>query len=111
MVRMGGMGVSCHGGGYSHLDSRTQGEPMLHLLSDQKSKLAAQRRMTSILRQSWQDREVRTIVWRPERVDLPISHDGSLWFGSEKTPENRGVFRFWNSFGQYVNQGNLIITV
>src|SRR5690606_3859775 len=87
------------------------GDFMLKLVTDRSEKLSAQKRFATLLRSSWDRRQVRTVIWRPESVELPISHNGKHWFGSDTTPEAHGVYRFWNSFGEYTKEGNLNITV
>jgi hypothetical protein len=84
---------------------------MLHLVEAKKDKAAAQEKFSRLIRDVWRKTENRLIVWRPDAIELPISHDGDLWFASDTTGGEGSTLRYWNSFGKYDRTRNLNISV
>lgn len=84
---------------------------MLRLLETRTEKVTAQRRFAKAIERAWGARERRTVVWRPSRKELPIAHNGHLWFAQIKPHDDQQTHRYWNSFGVYDAVGNLQIAV
>lgn len=84
---------------------------MLEVVTDAEAKAALQAQLEQLVRRAWPRKQVRRIVWRPDGIDLPISHDGEHWFAPHVAGEGAGIRRYWNSFGDYRADGSLQITV
>lgn len=84
---------------------------MLRLVETRTEKIAAQRRFAKEIERAWGTRERRTVVWRPSQKELPISHNGHLWFAQIRPHDDQQTPRYWNSFGVYNAVGSLQIAV
>lgn len=84
---------------------------MLEVVTAIEEKKALQARLTQLIRRVWSRKQERRIVWRPDGIDLTISHDGEHWFAPHLTGEDGGIRRYWNSFGDYRVDGSLQIAV
>lgn len=52
-----------------------------------------------------------TLVWRPDRRQITVHHNGRYWFGSIPPNEDDLTPRYWNPLGEYRANGNLQIAV
>jgi hypothetical protein len=84
---------------------------VLRLVEGKIEKIAAVKKLQSLLRAEWRKRENRLVVWRPYSAELDISHNGSCWFYSGAPDRTQKTKRYWNSFGIYAPKGGLPITV
>ncbi|WP_165667187.1 hypothetical protein [Metapseudomonas otitidis] len=84
---------------------------MLRLVETRAEKISAQRRFAKEIERAWGTRERRTVAWRPSRKELPIAHNGHLWFAQIRPHDDQQTLRYWNSFGVYDAVGNLQIAV
>lgn len=84
---------------------------MLKLVETRTEKVAAQRRFAKEIERAWEMAERRTVAWRPDSKELPIAHNGELWFAQIRPHDDQRTLRYWNSFGVYNATGNLQIAV
>jgi len=84
---------------------------MLALVETRNAKIDAQRRLTTCLQRAWGNRETRVVVWRPDRREMPVTHNGRYWFGSLDPDQGERTPKYWNPFGRYHERGNLQIGV
>jgi hypothetical protein len=84
---------------------------MLEIEGHKAALTAAQTRFAYLVRKEWSKSETRTLVWRPDRIDLEIAHNNRFWFASTVVPNESGELRHWNSFGVYNSSGPLQIAL
>jgi hypothetical protein len=84
---------------------------MLTLIDTPGHKVEAQRQLTATLHKAWQSRETRMVVWRPDKRELRINHNGTYWFASLRPDDDEAEPKYWNPFGLYRENGNLQIAV
>jgi hypothetical protein len=84
---------------------------MLALVEVRNAKIEAQRRLTTCLQRAWRSRATRVVVWRPDSIEMPVTHNGRYWFGSRDPDQGDRTPRYWNTFGRYHESGNLQIAV
>jgi hypothetical protein len=49
---------------------------MLELVESKQEKIALQRQLEQMLRKAWKKSDDRVIVWRPDRRQLEVAHNG-----------------------------------
>ncbi|MCA6105296.1 hypothetical protein [Bradyrhizobium australafricanum] len=81
---------------------------MLNLIDTAIEKIYAQEKLEARLQKSWQGRETRIVVWRPDSRRITVHHNGRYWYGSLPLgPKEVSIPHRWYPFGEYRESGDL----